>query len=98
MEYFARFHARPGNEAAILAALREVTPQTRREPACLTVAYYRSLRDPGTFYVHSRWTSEAAFDAHADEPHTVRFVATIEALIDHEWDGARVERLDETGL
>jgi len=43
--------------------------------------------------VHSRWTSEAAFDAHAAEPHTVRFVETMEALIDHAWDGARVERL-----
>jgi quinol monooxygenase YgiN len=93
IEYFARFHARPGAAPAILAALEEVTPHTRREPTCLSVAFYRSLRDPDWFYVHSRWTSEAAFDAHALEPHTVRFVETMEALIDHEWDGARVERL-----
>ena len=93
IEYFARFHARPGAEPLILAALEEVTPQTRQEPACLSVAFYRGLRDPSWFYVHSRWTSEAAFDAHAAEPHTVRFVETMEALIDHAWDGARVERL-----
>ena len=91
MDYIARFHARPGREEAVEAIFREITPQSRAEPACVFVQVYRSLRDPSWFFVHSRWTSEAAFDAHASRPHTEKLVATLEPLIDHAWDGARVE-------
>ena len=88
-----RFHARPGQEETVAAALREVTPQTRREADCLSVAVYRSLRDPRLFYVHSRWPDEAAFERHADLPHTVRFIETVEPLLDHPLDVARTTQL-----
>jgi quinol monooxygenase YgiN len=43
---------------------------------------FRGLRDPAAFFIHSVWRDEAAFDLHADLPHTVRFLATAEALVD----------------
>jgi quinol monooxygenase YgiN len=89
----ARFHARPGQEEAVAAALREVTPHTRGEADCLSVAVYRSLRDPRLFYVYSRWPDEAAFDRHAARPHTVRFIETVEPLLDHPLDVARTAQL-----
>ena len=80
---FARFHAREGQEAAVAAAMREEVPQSRAEPGCLAHAAYRSVRDPRLFWIHSRWVDESAFEAHAEMPHTVKFVERVETLIDH---------------
>ena len=90
---FARFHARSGQAAAVEAAIREVIPPTRAEPACLSIEAFRSVRDPDLFLIHSRWTDEPAFDAHAALPHTVRFLETVQPLIDHELDVSRTMKL-----
>ena len=91
---FARFHARPGQEAAVEAALREVVPPSRDEPGCLGIHAFRSTRDARLFYIHSRWKDEAAFETHAGLPHTIRFIARVEPLLDHALDVTRAERLD----
>jgi quinol monooxygenase YgiN len=80
---FARFHARPGQAEAVAQAIRDVGAPTRAEPGCLSIGAYRSIQDADLFYIHSRWTDEAAFEAHADLPHTVRFLRVVEPLIDH---------------
>lgn len=80
---FARFHARPGCEAALRAAIKTVAGPTKLEPGCTGYETYQSVRVPGEFYIHSRWRDRAAFDLHATLPHTVQFIATVEALIDH---------------
>ena len=80
---FARFHARPGCEASLSKAIQEVAGPTRLEPGCLSYQAFQSVRSEGEFYVHSRWRDSAAFDLHASLPHTVRFVSTVETLIDH---------------
>jgi quinol monooxygenase YgiN len=43
----------------------------------------------GSSYIHSRWTDEAAFDIHAGLPHTARFLARVQPLIDHPLDVTR---------
>jgi quinol monooxygenase YgiN len=86
---FGRFHARAGQEGGVAQALREVAEPTRAEPGCLAYGAFRSTRDPQLFYVHSRWIDEAAFDRHAGLPHTVRFLTTVEPLIDHTLDVTR---------
>ncbi|HKC98124.1 MAG TPA: putative quinol monooxygenase [Methylomirabilota bacterium] len=90
---FARFHARGGHEEAVAKALRDVVLPSREEPGCVSIDAFRSTRDPQLFYIHSRWKDEAAFEAHAGLPHTVRFVGTVEALIDHRLDVTRAERI-----
>jgi quinol monooxygenase YgiN len=86
---FGRFHAREGREAAVEAALRDVLGPSREEPGCLALQHFRSIRDPRLFYVHSRWTDEAAFEMHARLPHTVRFIEQVQELIDHPLDVTR---------
>ena len=78
MELFiiARFHARPGREGEVEAAIREVSVPTRAEPGCLGYQVFRGTRDRALFFIQSRWQDEAAFDHHADLPHTVKFLAT----------------------
>ena len=90
---FARFRARPGQEATVAEALRDVIAPTRQEPGCLSVRAFRSIRDPQLFYIHSRWRDEAAFELHAALPHTVRFLERVEPLIDHALDIARTRRI-----
>ena len=86
---FARFHAREGQAEAVSAALRAVAPPTRAEAGCLGIAAYRSIQDPRLFHIHSVWTDEAAFEVHAALPHTVRFLETVQPLIDHPLDVSR---------
>jgi quinol monooxygenase YgiN len=91
---FARFHACPGNESAVAEALIDVVTPSRREPGCLSIHAFRSIRDPQLFYIHSRWTSEEAFEIHAGLPHTVRFIERVGPLIDHPLDVTRAEIID----
>ncbi|HVH76841.1 MAG TPA: putative quinol monooxygenase [Stellaceae bacterium] len=90
---FARFHARDGEEEAVAAALREVVPPTRAEPGCLAIGAYCSTRDPRLFHIHSRWRDEAAFGRHAAMPHTVRFIETVERLVDQPVEVTRSEAI-----
>jgi quinol monooxygenase YgiN len=83
---FGRFHAREGREQAVAGAIRDVAGPTRAESGCIYYGAYRSFRDPRLFFIHSHWTSEAAFDLHAEATHTVRFIEKVKQLIDHELD------------
>ena len=91
---FARFHAREGREATVAAVLRKQTEGAREEQGCLAIQAYRSVRDPRLFYIHSRWTDEAAFEVHAEVLRTVRFVKRMEELIDHPFEATRARLLE----
>ena len=80
---FARFHARPGSEAALREAIRTVEGPTKLERGCISYQAFQSVRVTGEFYIHSRWRDSAAFELHASLPHTVRFLSAVEELIDH---------------
>jgi quinol monooxygenase YgiN len=88
---FARFHAQEGREDEVEAALREVVPLARAEPGCRAIGAYRSRRDSRLFYIQSCWVDEAAFETHADLPHTVRFIERVTPLIDHAFEATRAE-------
>lgn len=90
---FARFHAREGQEDAVAALLLDVIGPSRAEPGCLAIEAYRSTRDRRLFYIHSRWTDEAAFETHSEMPHTVRFLERVQPLIDHKLDVTRARPL-----
>ena len=47
----------------------------------------RSVRDDRLFYIHSKWQDEAAFNRHAELPHTLVFIDEGSALIDHNGAG-----------
>ncbi len=88
---FVRLHARAGQENAVEEALREVTGPSREEPGCLSFHIFRSMRDPCLFYIHSRWVDEAAFQVHADLPHTLQFLHRVDALLDQPRDVTRTQ-------
>ena len=89
---FARFRARGGQEGALAETLEDVVGPSRAEAGCLSIAAFRSTRDPRLFYIHSRWVDDAAFELHATLPHTVRFVERVQTLIDHPLEVTRARR------
>ncbi len=89
-----RFHAREGCEELLEGAIRTAWSPARDEPGCLSIYWYRSIRDPRLFFVHSRWAGEEAFEIHAELPHTVNFIEEAEKLIDHPLDVTRLKMLD----
>ena len=90
---FARFHVREGREAAAEDVLSGQIAAARSEPGCLAIGAFRATRDPRLFFVHSRWENEAAFDVHAELPRTIRFVETMEGMIDHPFEATRTRAL-----
>jgi quinol monooxygenase YgiN len=93
LHIIARFHARPGRESAVEAAIRAVSVPTRAEAGCLAYQAFRATRDTALFFIHTRWKDEEAFELHAALPHTVRFLATVEPLIGHALDVTRAEQI-----
>ncbi len=90
---FARFHARPGSEDAVAETILAGLSPTRAEPGCVSSNAFRSTRDRQLFFIHSVCKDEAAFEIHAEMPHTVRFLERIEQLIDHPLNVKRTERI-----
>ena len=88
---FARFHAREGCEDRLAETVREVIIPSRQEAGCLGIHGFRSIRDPRLFYIHSRWVDEAAFDRHADLPHTVEFIKRVEQPTEDPLDVTRAQ-------
>ena len=91
---FARFHAIPGNEAALQEALHDAVIASRKEEGCLGIDSFHSIREPQIFYIHSHWKDETAFENHAVLPHTVRFVERVELLIDHPVEAQRYVKME----
>ena len=91
---FVRLHAREGEESGVEQALREVMGPSREEHGCLSFHLFRSMRDRRLFYIHSRWTDEAALQKHAELPHTVQFLKRVDELLDQPRDVTRTELID----
>jgi len=90
---FTRFHARQGKERALETALHEIVIASREEAGCLRIHGFRSIRDRQVFYIHSCWKDESAFERHAGLPHTVRFIARAQPLLDHALEAERCEMM-----
>lgn len=72
---FVRFEPRPGKADEFREELLRVNGPSRDEVGCLGIQVFESLREPALFAIHSEWVDEAAFELHAQLPHTVRFLA-----------------------
>jgi len=83
MHTFVRFEPLPGKETAFREELLGVIASTQAEAGCLAIHAFEALRQPIVFAIHSEWVDEAAFELHAQLPHTVRFLQAAEKLLTH---------------
>jgi quinol monooxygenase YgiN len=90
---FARFEPKPGRERELLEELTLAVESTRAEPGCLQIHHYESTRGPLTFFIHSEWTDEQAFEAHAELPHTKRLIEAVDELCAYPLQALRTKRI-----
>jgi quinol monooxygenase YgiN len=90
---FVRFEPKPGMAERFREELLRVNGPSREEAGCIKLEVFESLREPATFEVHSEWVDEAAFDYHAELPHTVRFLQAVEELLTHPVLGLRTSQI-----
>ena len=91
--FIVRFEPRPGKAAEFREELLRVNAPSRAEVGCLAIRVYESLREPFLFAIYSEWVDEAAFDLHAQLPHTVRFLEAAEKLLSHPVEGLRLRAI-----
>ena len=73
--------AKKGKEVALERQLRILATASRAEPGCLAFALHRSDQ-PGDFFLHEIWSSEAALADHRQTPHFKRWVGLQGAILE----------------
>ncbi len=95
VHFFVRFEPVPGKEMDFRKELLRIVEPTRAEIGCLAIHAFESLREPLVFAIHSEWADEAAFELHAQLPHTVQFLGAAEKLLSHSVQGLRSREIGE---
>ncbi len=93
VHFIVRFEPQPRTAPEFRDELFRVIEPSRAEPGCLAIQAFESLRGQPVFAIHSEWTDEAAFERHAQLPHTVRFLAVAERLLTHPVQGLRARQI-----
>src|SRR5262245_43184712 len=86
----ARFQAKPGAEAQLLALSREF--ETLNVPGYMGTYVYRSDADPSTFWLAVAFQDKAAYEANAQSPEQDARYQQIRALLtaDPEWHDGEI--------
>lgn len=69
--------AKPGMEAKVRDALRDVAAAGRQHAGCLEYSVFRSATEPNVTICHERWSSKADRDAFLDSPAVDTFITAI---------------------
>ena len=95
VHFFVQFEPPPDSVEEFRDELLRVVQSTRAEPGCGSIRVFESFRHPLGFAIHSEWEDEAAFELHTRLPHTLRFLAAAERLLDHPVQGMRTREIIE---
>ncbi len=71
IEKWMQFKVSAEHDEAFAQALTELAEASSQETGCLTYEAYRC--SAGSFAVLESWTNEAAFEAHRQASHTMKF-------------------------
>jgi len=68
----ARWTAKPGEEAAVAAALEALIEPSRAESGMLLYQPHRDPQDPRVFLIYEQYVDQDAYRAHGESPHFAR--------------------------
>ena len=88
--------ARPGREADLERALREVGGPTRQQPGCVEFALHRRQDDRTTLIGFERWASAEAHGRHLQGAHVARLLGQMADLLAEPPVITTYEVVDET--
>ena len=91
--FIVRFEPIAGKESEFRQELLRVVEASRTEIGCLAIHAFESFWELPVFAIHSEWADEAAFELHAQLPHTVRFVEAAKELLPHPIEGLRLRQI-----
>jgi quinol monooxygenase YgiN len=77
---FVTMTASAGNEAELLAKVKDVIAEVRTEPGNLMAAVMRDPADPAKVHLFEIYRDEAALEDHRAAPHTVTKTPVIRSL------------------
>lgn len=83
----AYLNAHPGKGDEVVSLAAPLIEATRREAGCITYELYQKPGDPDALVFVESWKSQAAVDAHFQEPHLKAFGAASRELL----AGKRIE-------
>jgi quinol monooxygenase YgiN len=64
----------PRERDSVLAEMRRLVAESRKEDGCLDYAIAEDIERPNRFRIAERWSSSAALQRHLGEPHVRRFL------------------------
>lgn len=76
LEMTALISAKPGKEAELKVALREVVAETVKEPGCLMFQVLEDLENPGKFVLWEIFKNREALREHMNKDYTKAYFAT----------------------
>jgi quinol monooxygenase YgiN len=87
--------ARPGKEAELEQALRDVAGPTRKQPGCVQFSLYRAREAGATIVGLERWTSAAAHQQHLKGVHVATLMGRMADILAEPPNIISYEALDE---
>ena len=85
--------AKPGQEAALRAALTGILAEVRAEAGCLRYDLHRDRDDPARFVMLEAWADAAALEAHGKAAAFTGLAARFDELLVSSPDLRRLEHL-----
>lgn len=73
-------HVSRENRAAFLEIGERQVTNSRKEPGCVSYAFYEDAMSPGRFFFYEEWKDQAAIDCHFKQPYCLDFIAKARAL------------------
>ncbi|WP_076728738.1 putative quinol monooxygenase [Methylobacterium radiotolerans] len=79
-----RLVPKPGKEAELAQAIKDITPDVLREPGCIAYIPHESQSSAGTIVMIETWASQEALNRHFTAPSFTRIAARFANILDGE--------------
>jgi quinol monooxygenase YgiN len=76
-----RVRCDPGRREELVALLRRMQDDSRREDGCLRYGFFAAVEDEHSFVAVEEWADRDALDRHFDQPHLADFASSLLEIV-----------------
>jgi quinol monooxygenase YgiN len=91
-----RVRCQPEQRERLVALLKRMQEDSRREEGCLRYGFFAAIEDPHSFIAVEEWTDREALDRHFAQPHLHEFAAGLLEVVSERPEVA-IHEIAETG-
>jgi len=77
-----RVRCRPDQRDGLIALMRQMQDDSRREEGCLRYGFFAAVEDSLSFVAVEEWADREALDRHFAQPHLQEFARRLVDLVD----------------